>query len=160
MMRNMHFKSRQVDEGQALRILQVCDYGVLSTVDGEGNPYGVPMSYGLIGTTLYLHCAKVGYKVENVEAHPRVTFTVVAHSEPVFAAPHFTDHYESAIVYGTMRRVDDEEERSAAYRSICERLVPEAADQIEGAIARDGAGSLVYALKIEQISGKIAGSRS
>lgn len=155
-MREMHFKARKTNEENAMRILQACEYGVLATVDDEGNAYGVPMSYGLIGTTIYFHCAKVGYKVENLAAHPQVTFTVVAHSEPVYAAPHFSAYYESAIVYGTVRLVDDDAERTAVYRNICERLVPDAPEEVEGAIARDGAGALVYALEIQEISGKAA----
>lgn len=56
-------KDRQLSDEVAYALLKGGEYGVLSTVDEDGQPYGVPVSYALEGNLIYFHCARgVGYK--------------------------------------------------------------------------------------------------
>ena len=59
----MRRKDRKLDEQIAVSLLEHCEYAVLSTVDGDGNPYGVPISPVLEGKNLYFHCALEGRKL-------------------------------------------------------------------------------------------------
>ena len=54
-----------------VKILQEGEYGVLSTVSADGQPYGVPLNYALQNNNLYFHCALDGHKLDNLLANHR-----------------------------------------------------------------------------------------
>ena len=60
-----------------VKILQEGEYGVLSTVSADGQPYGVPLNYALQNNNLYFHCALDGHKLDNLLANEKVSFCVV-----------------------------------------------------------------------------------
>lgn len=43
--REMRRKDRKIETDEAIKILKTGEYGVLSTVDIDGYPYGVPINY-------------------------------------------------------------------------------------------------------------------
>jgi nitroimidazol reductase NimA-like FMN-containing flavoprotein (pyridoxamine 5'-phosphate oxidase superfamily) len=53
---------------EARGILNKGEYGVLSTVSAEGQPYGTPLNYCLIDDSIYFHCATEGHKLKNLAA--------------------------------------------------------------------------------------------
>lgn len=60
----------QMDD--AVAILNAGTNGVLSLVDAEGEPYGVPLSYVYDGEGhIYFHSAVSGHKMECIEAESR-----------------------------------------------------------------------------------------
>jgi len=63
---------RKVADEEAIALLHNCEWGVLSTVDEEGQPYGVPMNYVLEGGNLYFHCSvEGGLRLSNLEKNPK-----------------------------------------------------------------------------------------
>ena len=44
-MNNLRRKDRGISHQEAVELLDKVEYGVLSTVDKNGQPYGVPLSY-------------------------------------------------------------------------------------------------------------------
>lgn len=62
-----------------LNILDNCKYLHLGLVDGD-EPYVVPLNYGYTmedeKLTLYMHCATRGYKLDLINANPKVFFTM------------------------------------------------------------------------------------
>ncbi len=97
-MRNARDANKQVTSSDAMEMLEQGEYGVLSTVDKAGQPYGVPLNYIIIDNAIYLHCTLEGHKLENIAANSNVCFTVINYSEIVPAS--FTAKYESVIVFG------------------------------------------------------------
>ncbi|MDF2929466.1 MAG: Pyridoxamine 5-phosphate oxidase-related protein [Anaerospora sp.] len=63
-MRNARDANKQVTSSDAMEMLEQGEYGVLSTVDKAGQPYGVPLNYIIIDNAIYLHCALEGHKLE------------------------------------------------------------------------------------------------
>ncbi len=120
MSRPQRLTSRQ----EAQEILRKGEYGVLCTVSGEGQPYGVPINYCCdeANGNIYLHCAVTGQKLDNLAHNSKVSFTVVTRSEVV--QEKFTTRYESAIVTGTAQLVEDEQEKVNALNLLCDRLAP------------------------------------
>lgn len=53
-------------------------FGHLATVDGEGNPYVVPIDYRYVDGMIYFHGADKGQKIENIRRHPNVCFEVTS----------------------------------------------------------------------------------
>jgi uncharacterized protein len=74
MARTMRRADRAIPESEAQEILQAGEYGVLSTVSADGQPYGVPVSYSYAGDVIYFHCAVEGRKLENLSGNNKVSF--------------------------------------------------------------------------------------
>lgn len=111
-MPKMRRQDRQLTTTAAKEILAAGEYGILATVDSEGQPYGVPLSYAYLDDKIYFHCAPaVGHKLANLAANPRVSFTVVGATEVLPAK--FSTNYESAIALGIAAPALDETKRRA-----------------------------------------------
>ena len=71
MQRPMRRQERQMEPQQAHKLLEECEYAVLTTVDPEGEPHSVPISPVVEGDRLYFHCAHQGEKLDNIRKIPR-----------------------------------------------------------------------------------------
>lgn len=149
----MRRKDRQLSEERARALLQAGEWGTLASVDAGGQPSGTPLSYVLMGDAVYFHCAMEGLKVRNMQAEPRVCFTVVDSVQPIYYRD-FTTFYESAMVYGRASAVADEAEKAKALRAICLKYLPEDADKIDAAIEKSIGRTAVYRISIDHITGK------
>lgn len=77
----------------------------------DGNqPYLVTLSYGFDAETrrLYCHAAPTGHKLDVCAANPAACGTVIR--DLGYVGGNCTQHYESVVVYGRLRQVDDIEE--------------------------------------------------
>ena len=93
----------------AVEILSSCTNGILSLVDTDGVPYGVPISYVYDGNDhIYLHSAISGRKIDCINAEPRCSFCVVAQDDIV--PEEFTTYFRSVIVAGKIKVLTDPEE--------------------------------------------------
>ena len=109
-------KEREVsDEGLLFSVLDRAAYGVLSMAE-SGRPYCVPMSYVRMGRSLFFHTAKVGRKVETIDASPRVAFIVVDHAEYLPGKLDF--EYLSVYVEGLAKDVTDHDKKLSAYEAM------------------------------------------
>jgi nitroimidazol reductase NimA-like FMN-containing flavoprotein (pyridoxamine 5'-phosphate oxidase superfamily) len=77
----------------------------------DGEPYLVTLSYGYDpdAGALFFHLAPEGRKLEAIAADPRVCATVVI--DGGYEQGACRHHYESVVLRGTMRLVDDPSER-------------------------------------------------
>lgn len=150
-MRPMRRKDRLLSEEEALDILRAAEYGVLATVDPDGEPYGVPLTYTLDadGKSLIFHCAPEGRKLDNVRSHPAAQFSAVAETRVL--PEEFSIEYRCAMVTGRVAEVTDREEKKrcalhlAAKYSACD-----AGEYAERIIDR----TCILRLHIEHLSGK------
>ncbi len=123
MFRKMQMNSRLLNEKQALQILTRETWGVLSVTGDGGYPYGVPVNYAWVnGKILFHSTAGDSHKLDGIRSNPRVCFTVVSKAELIRDA--YTTNFESVIVFGTARIVDDFEEKSAAIGDMLDVLAP------------------------------------
>jgi nitroimidazol reductase NimA-like FMN-containing flavoprotein (pyridoxamine 5'-phosphate oxidase superfamily) len=155
-MAEMRRKDRQLETDEAREILTGGVYGVLSTVGPEGEPYGVPLSYVLLGDgQIYFHCALAGRKLDHLRHDARVSFCVVAGAEAVLKkGTDFTTRYASTIVFGRAAAVEDEELKTAALLALAEKYLPQHLDAAPDSIEKALDHTAVYAIKIEAITGK------
>ncbi|PIE57116.1 MAG: MFS transporter [Desulfobulbus propionicus] len=107
----MRRSDRKTDEKEAFRILQNGEYGILSTVDAAGQPYGIPLNYCVIDKNIYFHCGLAGHKIDNFSVNSKVSFCVVGNA--FVASKRFTTIYESVIVFGKLIEVVDYEKNKA-----------------------------------------------
>lgn len=59
------------DRSQIEDIIRKCPYCTVGIIDGEGNPYVIPMNFAWENDTIYLHSGPEGSKVEMVARHPQ-----------------------------------------------------------------------------------------
>lgn len=121
-MRNARDANKQVTRAAAMQMLEQSEYGVLSTSDKDGQPYGVPLNYIVLDNAIYLHCGLEGHKLDNIAANSNVCFTVIGYSEIVPGA--FTAKYESVIVFGKAN-VAGEQEKIAMLTELVKKYSPE-----------------------------------
>ena len=107
----MRRKDRQLTDGETFSVLEKGEYGILSTVSSENEPYGVPLNYCFIDGCIYFHCALEGRKLDNLKQNPGVSFCVVGRTEVIPDA--FATNYESCIVKGVASEALGEEKQAA-----------------------------------------------
>lgn len=151
MFRAMRKEARKIREERAYQMLENGDYGVLSMTGEEGYAYGVPLSYVLVGETLYFHCAREGYKLENIAHNPRVSFCVVGKAQRI--PEKFSMKYESVIAFGKIVAVEGEEKREALL-ALIQKYSADYLEKGREYIAKSGGQTAVLKLAIEHISGK------
>jgi nitroimidazol reductase NimA-like FMN-containing flavoprotein (pyridoxamine 5'-phosphate oxidase superfamily) len=142
---------RALTDEQAAEILHKGEYGILSTVSPEGQPYGVPVSYAYADEALYFHCAVEGHKLENLSANPRVSFCVVGPTEVL--PDKFATRYESAIVFGQASELNGEA-KHAALTELLKKYSPDFIEKGEKYIESDVEKTRVFKIEIEALSGK------
>lgn len=125
---------------------------------GGGTPYVIPMSYGFAQEggrfTLYMHGAGAGEKIERVKADPRAAFTLFTGGEAYGsgeAACSYTTSFDSVCGSGTIRILEDEEEKRAGLEAIMAHYAPGKAFMFDEKMLR---ATCVMALDVEAVTGK------
>jgi nitroimidazol reductase NimA-like FMN-containing flavoprotein (pyridoxamine 5'-phosphate oxidase superfamily) len=147
----MRRKDRLITNAETFSILEKGEYGILSTVSSNNEPYGVPLNYCLIDECIYFHCALEGRKINNIDKNPRVSFCVVGKTEVL--PDKFGTKYESCIVEGLASESLGEEKQLALEGLIhkySENFVSEGLKYIEKLKDK----TRVFKISIESISGK------
>lgn len=109
MFKEMRRKDRELSKEEAYELLNRCEYGVLSTMNPDGYPYGVPLDYVYEDNAIYFHCASEGHKLENIYSNLNVSFCVV--NDVQLLPSDFSTKYKSVIVFGKAKEVKEEEKR-------------------------------------------------
>jgi uncharacterized protein len=151
MMRKMRRKDREIDSKEAITLLSQSDYGILSTIGKNGQPYGVPLNYVYKDNSLYFHCARTGHKLENIENNPKVSFCVVGETNILPAD--FSTEYESVIAFGVAWEAQGEE-RISALQWLIEKYSPDFIEEGKKYIEEKNNTTKVIKIEISHISGK------
>jgi nitroimidazol reductase NimA-like FMN-containing flavoprotein (pyridoxamine 5'-phosphate oxidase superfamily) len=147
----MRRKDRALSRQEALDILNAGEYGILSTVSADGQPYGTPINFCLMNDFIYFHCATQGHKLDNISANNKVCFCVVGKTQVL--PEQFGTLYESAVVFGAAAEVFDSEKHSALVgliKKYSKDYYDEGLKYIEKLSSKTG----VYKVSINSISGK------
>lgn len=170
----MRRKDRAMDKEFGLKVIDSARYGVVSMIDEEEKPYGLPLSIVRDENILYFHSAMDGKKVGIFKSSPDVCITFVGEthipenytkdeleamnndsSKAVkFISSVFTTEYESAIVRGNVKLVEADEEKIKAMKLICEKYAPTKMEYFNTAIKAGLGRTNVYSVEIEAITAK------
>lgn len=142
-----------LSEEDAKEILTQGTNGVLSLVDADGTPYGVPLNYVYDGGQfIYFHSAVEGHKIDCIHAQPCCSFCVVGQDRIV--PEEFTSYFRSVIVKGRIHRASEPEETLKGLLLLCKKYAPGLNPDAE--IAKHLGHVAVLRLDIEGITGKEA----
>lgn len=153
MYRNVRRSDREISKEEAMEILLNGEYGFLATVGEENQPYVVPLSYVIMENEIYFHCALSGQKLDNIAHEERVCFSVVGKTQPVYDN-NFTTYFESAVVFGKARMIEDLDVKKDVLLKLAEKYLPEYMDMADKAIEGSMSRTAVYAVTINHITGK------
>jgi nitroimidazol reductase NimA-like FMN-containing flavoprotein (pyridoxamine 5'-phosphate oxidase superfamily) len=150
-MKSIRRSDREITIQEAKDLLVNAEYGIMSTVGKDGQPYGVPLSYVYKNDCIYFHCAVSGHKLENIEDNPKVSFCVVGRTR--ILPEKFATEYESAVVFGVASEVYGAERYDALLRLLekyCSDCIAEGKQYIE----QKDQITRVFKIEINRISGK------
>jgi uncharacterized protein len=152
MTRPLRREDRRLDDTAAMALLQRGEYGLLSTSDGNHQPYGIPVNYVVMDAHIFFHCATEGRKLDNIIANSKVSFCVVGETQVL--PKKFATRYESAIVSGSATIIDDPVLRKNALRALIVKYAPDHIPAGEAYIDKLFDRTAVVRISIDHLSGK------
>lgn len=169
----MRRKDREMSKEFAMQIIDKSQYGLISLCDGD-QPYGVPLSIVRYRQALYFHSGVDGRKVEILKENPKVSVAFIGDVKVpdnftneeldeialdeskamILISSVFTTEFESTIVIGKVKLVEDKEEKIKAMKLICKKYTPTKMKYFDLAISAGLNRTNVYKIEIEEITGK------
>lgn len=146
-------QDRLLSESDAINLLRVGEYGVLSMVSTNATGYGIPISYAWDGeNAIYFHCAPLGKKLDNLAANNKASLCVVGHTKVL--SDKFTTKYESIIVKGSVCLTLPDDEKMKALEMILDKYSTN--DKLGGIKYAEKSchRTAIIRLDIESLSGK------
>lgn len=132
--------------------LKKSPYGVLSILDSQARPYGVPLNYYYQEGKIYFHGAQEGEKVRAIGAGTQASFSLVYRQEVV--PDKFSSNYESVICFGQVKILEDPQEKRQALEGLIKKYSKdyekEGLDYIDRALAH----TQVFVMTLEETIGK------
>ena len=140
----------------AKELLHDVEVGGFATINSDNTPYVVPVHFVLSDNKIYLHGATSGQKIDNIKLNSKASLMVYRMHEIVTnkdSVPcNVNTKYESAIVDGSAKIIDDEIEKIFALSKIISKYTPQLdASKLSSDMVKDVA---VIAIEIEKITGK------
>lgn len=155
MFREMRRKKQALTAQETAAVLTGGTSGVLALSGDGGYPYAVPLSYVYQDGHLYFHCARAGHKLDAIRQDPKASFCVIDRDEIV--PEEYTSHFRSAIAFGTIRIMEDEQEKRQAIEALALKYAPgDTAEGRRAAIDKDWAPLCMLDMTVEHLSGKEA----
>lgn len=114
------------DDATIERLLRDGRFVTLALADTDGEPYAVTLSYGYDSQArrLYFHVAHEGRKLDIISRNPRACAIVV--SEQGYSKGECEHPFESVVLFGRMRLIQDAEEKRRAIETLVEHLEDDA----------------------------------
>lgn len=146
-------QDRALPQEEAFQLLKDAEYGILCMQHFNGGGYGIPINYAWDGdSSLYMHCAHEGFKLNCLAKEPRVTFVITGATR--LLPNQFSTAYESVMVHGEAQVVTGEAERQRALHLLIQRLLPQEIERGKKYIAGAAHATTVIRLSISRICGK------
>lgn len=170
----MRRKDRAMGEDYGFEIIDKSKYGLVSMIEENDQPYGIPLSIIREENILYFHSAKDGKKVKIFEKNPKLSIAFIGQVQVpenfteeeldgivedeskavLLISSVFTTEYESVVVKGKVELVEDEKEKIKVMKLICEKYTPTKMKYFNMAIKAGLKRTNVYKVKIEDITSK------
>ena len=153
MFRDVVRTKQKLSEAACIELLKSEVRGVLAVLGDDAYPYAVPTNYWYCEEDgrLYFHSGKSGHKVDAIKRHDKVSFCV--YDSGYRKEGDWALTIQSVIVFGRVEFVEDFRQAMDVTRQLSLQFTSDTA-YIDREIDQSGAGTLVFALVPEQITGK------
>ena len=136
----------------AERILRNGKYCVMAVSGDDGYPYAVPVNYAYDGTSIYIHSAAQGHKIDALRHNPKCSLCIVDKDDVI--PEEFTSYFSSVIVFGKADFVESVEDKVAALRLLGSKYSPGINPEVE--ISRFIKTVCIVRIDIDSVTGKEA----
>jgi len=140
-------------------LYKVLDAGFLCHVSYlfEGSSVIIPTAYARKGNIIYLHGAAKNRMLNSILNQKDACIAVTHLDGMVLArsAFHHSFNYRSAVIFGSPRKVDNEQEKLEALTLITENILPGRWDEVRPPSEKEMKATLVIAIEITEASVKI-----
>ena len=149
----MRFK-QAIPREECIRILQEEKRGVLSVLGDEDYPYGMPINHWYCPEDgkIYFHGGRQGHKIDAIRRHDKASFCV--YDSGFRKEGDWALNIKSVIVFGRVEIVEDHDWAIEVSRRLSRKFTQDE-DYIQHEVERSGARTLVFALKVEHMTGKL-----
>ncbi len=116
------------DVSVIVQLLKTCHVGRLGTIGRDGYPIVKPLNFSFHEGKIYFHTALAGEKIDDIKRDNRVCFEV---DQPIAFVradkqPCEAEYlYRSVIIKGRALLVEDQGERTLAFKSLMDKYQPE-----------------------------------
>lgn len=153
MFREMRRKRQMLSREESDAILREGTSGVLALSGDGGYPYAVPLSYLYDGERIFFHCAKSGHKLDAIRRDPKASFCVIGQDDVVPSK--YTTYFQSVIVFGTLRILEDDDEKRRAVELLAVKYAPEDSEERRSqTISQEWKPLCMLEMKIDHLTGK------
>jgi len=156
-MKLMRRKDKAIETDAAIELLANCEYGILSTTDSDGQPYGVPLNYVYKDNNIYFHSALAGHKIDNMRCNSKVSFCAIGDTKVIPSL--FGTEYVSVVAFGIASEVQGSE-RYDALLWLLEKYSPDYIEKGKTYIKKHDSVTKVIKISINSISGKRSPAKS
>lgn len=153
MFRELTKKKRGISMEECIEILKNETRGVLSVLGDDDYPYGAPMNhfYNEEDGKIYFHCGDVGYRLDALRKHNKVSFCTYDKGYRNEGA--WAWIVKSVIVFGTMEIVDDMDQIIDISTKLCHKFTQDE-EYIKSEIENYAHETRLLVLTPEHITGK------
>ena len=134
------------------KILRNGKYCVMAVSGDDGYPYAVPVNYVYDGTSIYIHSAAQGHKIDALRRNPKCSLCIVDKDDVI--PEEFTSYFRSVIVFGEANFVESVEDKVAALRLLGGKYSPGINPEAE--ISRFIKMVCIVRIDIDSVTGKEA----
>lgn len=153
--RPMQRSDRELSHEDALEILEAGGFASLATVDADGAPYVIPLSYVMMDGKLYVHTgAAHGHFYENVIRDNRVCLTVVGEDAPIQRPGYGATRFASVVAAGHIYNVDDPVLFKQALARLARKYWPKLRKEVGSIINNQLDVTAVWAIELDEVRGK------
>ena len=154
MFRELVRKKQQISQEECIQILKNEKRGVLSVHGDGGYPYGMPLNhyYCEEDGKLYFHSGMTGHKIDALRQNSKVSYCV--YDEGYRKEGEWALNIRSVILFGQIEFLEDREKIYEISRKLSYKFTDDTA-YIEREIEHSGPRTLMFALTIEHMTGKL-----
>jgi nitroimidazol reductase NimA-like FMN-containing flavoprotein (pyridoxamine 5'-phosphate oxidase superfamily) len=123
----------------------------------EGRPLVIPMAYGRVANTLYLHGSSGSRLMRALEQEPAVCVSITELRALKVARSTFNSgmHYRSVVIFGEARLVSDDE-KDQALNALSDAMIPGRVSEVRKSKKKELAATIIVAVELDETSVKIS----
>jgi nitroimidazol reductase NimA-like FMN-containing flavoprotein (pyridoxamine 5'-phosphate oxidase superfamily) len=123
----------------------------------EGRPLVIPMAYGRVANTLYLHGSSGSRLMRALEQEPAVCVSITELRAMKVARSTFNSgmHYRSVVIFGEARLVSDDE-KDQALNALSDAMIPGRVSEVRPSKKKELAATIIVAVELDETSVKIS----
>jgi uncharacterized protein len=122
----------------------------------DGHPFCIPTLHARVGDEVLVHGSSASRTLRTLAAGAEACLTVTVMNGLVLARSAFehSANYDSAVLLGRFRLVEDEDERLAAFAAFTNKLIPGRWDEVRHPSRKELKATTILAMNIDEASVK------